>query len=70
MARAYRIYLLGADDHIKIAHVLDCATDEEALVLAARELADEHALEIWDRNRFIGRLGKPFDPFQKPPARP
>ena len=53
---AYRIYLIGKDQHIDgAAKVFECADDEE-VVYRAKQILDGHALEIWDGARHVGRL--------------
>jgi len=51
----YRLYFLE-DDHIRRAEVLDAASDEEALEKAAQHLGAAHALELWLRDRRVGRI--------------
>jgi hypothetical protein len=54
-AAAYRLYFLGAHDHIEDVRVLDCASDREA-VESARQFINGRDLELWDRGRFISRF--------------
>jgi hypothetical protein len=60
---AYRCYLLGADDKIKSAEVIDCPTDADALQEAERRLAaSEHPMiEVWDKARRVGIVGHSKD---------
>jgi hypothetical protein len=54
--RPYRCYFLDAHGAIAGVHVLVCADDREASVLAPELLAQrpEHSgLEVWDRSRRI-----------------
>jgi len=51
----YRAYVMKPDNHIRSAHILDAANDDEA-TRAARPLLDGHAIEVWDRSRFVIRL--------------
>jgi hypothetical protein len=54
-AAAYRLYFLGANDHIEDVRVLDCASDREA-VESARRFINGRDLELWERGRFICRF--------------
>lgn len=51
----YRAYVMGPDNHIRSAHMLGAVSDEEA-TSAARRLVDGHAIEVWERSRFVTRL--------------
>jgi hypothetical protein len=52
----YRVFVLRPDGHIVDARILDgCASDEEAIE-RAREMLDEHDLEVWDRTRRLAVL--------------
>lgn len=51
----YRAYIV-ADDHIRSAEVLDCASDETAIELARPLLSQAEAVEIWGRARMVTRL--------------
>jgi hypothetical protein len=59
----YRCYLLGEDDKIKSAEVIECATDAAALQQAKRRLATcEHPMiEVWDKARRVGIVGHSKD---------
>jgi hypothetical protein len=48
----YRAFLVDPNGHIHVAHVLDCATDEQAMT-AAEQYIDGHCVELWDRSRKI-----------------
>jgi len=53
---AYRLYPMSMDGHIAgPPTVIDCADDQEA-VQAAEDLANGHALEVWDSARFVVRI--------------
>jgi phosphatidylserine/phosphatidylglycerophosphate/cardiolipin synthase-like enzyme len=60
---AYRCYLLGEDDKIKSAEVIESATDAAALQEAKRRLATcEHPMiEVWDKARRVGIVGHSKD---------
>lgn len=48
----YRAYLMGADGHIQSRVDLTCE-DEEAAKEQAKQLADGHDVELWQRGRKI-----------------
>jgi hypothetical protein len=52
---AYRIYTLGSDGHFARAEEIECADDREA-VRKTQQAVDGHAVELWERSRFITRL--------------
>lgn len=51
----YRIYFLNGEGRFMRALELMCRDDEEA-TSQARELADGHAVELWDRARLVARF--------------
>jgi hypothetical protein len=51
----YRAYLIGRDNHIRAARLLEVDNDEDAIE-AARPLVDGCAVEVWDRGRLVMRL--------------
>lgn len=52
----YRLYFIGADDHIVKAAVIDCPTDDDAIA-AARAVCGEHpAVEVWELARRVERV--------------
>ncbi len=52
----YRFYFLSRKNRIDgPPRELDCADDEAALI-AARQLLDGQAIEIWQGKRVVGRL--------------
>lgn len=53
----YRAYLIGADNRIIAAHIIDAQTDDEAAA-GARAIAGTSSAEVWERSRRIAR----FDP--------
>ena len=54
---SYRIYPLGADDHISAPpHDVECASDDEACAMAAELIGPHPAVEIWVGSRVVGRL--------------
>jgi hypothetical protein len=52
----YRIYTVGSDGHFIGGKNIECADDQEAIRIA-QEAADGRAIELWDRGRFITRMG-------------
>jgi hypothetical protein len=56
---AYRCYLVGEDDKIKSAEVIECPTDAAALQEAERRLATSEypLIEVWDKARRVGTVG-------------
>jgi hypothetical protein len=51
----YRAYLIGSDGHFYKAIALD-APDEAAAIAAAERLVDGHDVELWQRDRKIGKF--------------
>jgi hypothetical protein len=51
----YRAYLIGSDGHFHRAVALD-APDDEAAIVAAQQLIDGHDVELWQRDRKIGKF--------------
>jgi hypothetical protein len=51
----YRVYLIDSDDHFYDAVPLICANDAEAME-KAKQLADGHDVELWQRDRKIARF--------------
>ncbi len=54
----YRAYVIGPDNHIRAAKMIE-AEDDESAVKAAGPMVDGHAVEVWDRGRFVVRLDPP-----------
>jgi hypothetical protein len=53
----YRVYFIDASDHIRGAPILiDVATDEAAINVAASLVGDHVAVEVWSGSRFVRRL--------------
>ena len=48
----YCAYLVGSDDHIQNAVHLNCADDDQAIILA-KEFADGHDVELWHLGRAV-----------------
>ena len=51
----YRVYTLGEDGHIKGRTEIRCPDDESALE-HAKQLADGHAVELWECDRRIALI--------------
>ena len=51
----YRAYLINGDNRVSSYRPIEAGTDVEALK-AARRFADGCDVEVWDRDRKIGRL--------------
>jgi len=51
----YRLYFLGAGDHIRHVVVLECPDDEAAIALAESH-HDGRTMELWLRDRLVKRF--------------
>ena len=51
----YRAYPIGSDGHFFKSFVLD-APDEATAIAAAKQLVDGHDVELWQRDRKIGKF--------------
>jgi len=49
--------LVGSDDHIQNAVHLNCADDDQAIILA-KEFADGHDVELWQLDRKVATFPK------------
>jgi len=59
---AYRAYSVGKDGHYHDPpRIIECTNDQDAITKAAR-LADGQAIELWDRQRLIGRFSAETEP--------
>jgi hypothetical protein len=54
----YRAYIVGIDGSFNsiIAEFLHDHADDTTAIEAAKQLVDRHDIELWDRDRFVGRL--------------
>ena len=54
----YRAYIVGIDGQFNsiIAGFLHNHPDDAAAIEAAKQLAEGHDIELWDRDRFVGRF--------------
>ena len=48
----YRVYIVGSDGHFRRSVHLDCVDDDAAMEQAKR-LAENDAVELWQRDRKI-----------------
>jgi hypothetical protein len=64
----YRCFFLGADNKIKEAEIIECATDAAALEEAEQKLAASKylAIEVWDGARRVGTVGQLKDQAELP----
>jgi archaellin len=51
----YRAFVIDADGYVTMQYELVCKTDAEALELAF-VLVDAHDVEVWHRERVVGKL--------------
>ena len=51
----YRVYTIDSDGHITRSTPLICEEDSEAME-KARQISNDHTLEIWSGKRFVARL--------------
>jgi hypothetical protein len=55
----YRAYIVGIDGKIFNsirAEFLHNHPDDATAIEAAKQLLDDHDIELWDRDRFVGRF--------------
>ena len=55
----YRVFHLNRAGGIERADVIEAMDDEDAIG-CVRTLADDHAVELWDRARFVAKVGPPL----------
>jgi hypothetical protein len=53
--KIYRLYQADTSDGIQSAKHFECASDEEAKLLA-RELAPSSSVDLWAGPRYLGRV--------------
>jgi hypothetical protein len=51
----YRAYIVGEDGHFIDALNLDCA-DDGAAIESAKQLVDDHNIELWQQGRLVTTL--------------
>jgi len=54
----YRAYIVGIDRNFDFvrAEFLHNYPDDATAIEAAKRLVDAHDIELWDRDRFVGRF--------------
>jgi hypothetical protein len=54
----YRAYIVGIDGHFNSIRTefLHNHPDDTTAIEAAQKLVDGHDVELWDRDRFVGRF--------------
>jgi hypothetical protein len=52
----YRLFFIGADNHISKADVLDCPTDDDAVAIARLVFGEYQAVEVWQLDRLVTRV--------------
>jgi hypothetical protein len=54
----YRAYIVGIDGHFDFVRVkfLHNHPDDATAIEAAKQLVDDRDIELWDRDRFVGRF--------------
>jgi hypothetical protein len=54
----YRAYIVGVDGQFNsiIAEFLHNHPDDATAIEAAKQLVEGHEIELWDRDRFVGRF--------------
>jgi hypothetical protein len=56
-ALEYRVYAVGTDGHFIGCNEMICRDDDEAVAQAKRLVVDSD-IELWNRDRFLIRLGR------------
>jgi hypothetical protein len=51
----YRVYIIGSDGRFQSTVSLDCA-DDDAAMQQAKQLVDDHDVELWQSARKIARF--------------
>ena len=62
---AYRLYVLGRDGHVSRRIDLECASDQEAVLLVS-EHHHVHGMELWDGARLVATFPPMEDPHPGP----
>jgi hypothetical protein len=52
----YRIYKLESENRVAAPPLLVVANDAQEAFAKARQMVDGHALEVWDKYHFLGRV--------------
>ena len=61
---AYRVYVIGQDGHFVSIRKFFCDSDSDATVWA-KQLVDDHDVELWCGYRFVVRLDHKPKPSQR-----
>lgn len=59
--KSYRLYVVTAQEDISAAFENEYQNDQEAMARAARLQEERHAVEVWNGERLVGRVGGAFD---------
>jgi hypothetical protein len=56
----YRAYIVGINGHFDFVRTgfLHNHPDDATAIEAAKQLVDGHDIELWDRDRFVGRYSR------------
>ena len=56
--RDYRAYILGIEERrfVWVEDFLSDHSDDVTAIASAKKLSDSHDVELWDRDRFVGRF--------------
>jgi hypothetical protein len=54
----YRAYIVGIDGHFNsiLTEFPHNHPDDTTAIESAKQLVDDHDVELWDRDRFVGRF--------------
>jgi hypothetical protein len=52
----YRAYIVGIDGHFIRVEFLHTYPDDATAIEAAKQIVDGYDVELWDRDRFVGRF--------------
>jgi hypothetical protein len=52
----YRAYIVDGPFNSMITEFLHNHPDDATAIEAAKQLVDDHDIELWDRDRFVGRF--------------
>ena len=61
LMKKYRLYVVTAEENISSTFERHFPDDREALTQAERLRAEQHAVEVWNDDRLVGRIGGAFD---------
>jgi hypothetical protein len=53
----YRIYFVDPSGRFQGVEIIHCVSDQQAIA-KARQYIDGHDLEVWQRDRFVTRMGR------------